>query len=298
MRFYRRAVFVFLCSFLTARAAPPQVTQVLVNQDSIGFDMYVVDQDTLRIWKGSVTFNLFDPDSEWCRITLETNKPNATITHYWGDTLISSGLNNKVYFTITADVPLGYDVRLKVIANDSLPYTATIIGKALLIDGFPAEYTRVMVLPCVFNPVKDSISPSFIDTTGEDGVYMIKGISAGVHNIYGLGFINFSRMFVPCIRVTSPLNIMVSDAVLKIPGRIKLGSNLLPAYTSGLYVYLPGTLNYEMIDSMQYVNNQIMIDSIPEGTVPLINYSVVGSDSTTKIAENIIVISGDTTVVQ
>lgn len=289
----------FLCfSALHSYTALPQVSQVLVYQDSIGFNISVTGQDTLRIWTGSVTFSLFDPDSDWCRITLETNKPNAAVASYWGDTLVTNGHGNKVYFTITANEPLGYDVQLKVIANDSLPYKGTISGLTVLPDGFPAEYTRVILLPYAFNPVQDSISLLPIDTTGEDGVYTVKGVAAGVYNIYGLGFINFARTLVSSIQVTSPETVMVSVAVLKIPGKIKLGSNLLPSFTPNLYVYLPGTLNYEMIDSIAYVNNQIMIDSIPEGTIPSINYSVIGSDTSTTIAEGIMIISNDTTYIQ
>jgi hypothetical protein len=298
MRAYLFSILVVLCSMFPLHGAPPQVSQVFVNQDSIGFNITVTGQDTLRIWTGTVTFTLFDPDSDRCRITLETNKPNASITSYGGDTLIPNGLNNTVSFTITAYEPLGYDVQLKVIADDSLPYKAAVSGVTVLSDGFPAEYSRVMLPPNNFNPVLDSIPPKSIDTTGEDGVYIFKGVSAGVYTVYGLGFINFARTFAPHIQVIGPETVTVNTAILKIPGKIKLGSNLLPAYTPDAYVYLPGTLNYEMIDSIAYVNNQILIDSIPEGTVPSIHYSVVGSDTSAAIAGNIVVISGDTTVVQ
>ena len=104
---------IFLCvtilcfSVFHLYPAPPQVSQVLVYQDSIGFTISVTGKDTLRIWTGNATFSLFDPDSDWCRITLATNKPNAVIASYWGDTLVTNSHGNKVYFTITATEPLG-----------------------------------------------------------------------------------------------------------------------------------------------------------------------------------------------
>ena len=290
-------VILSLFTFTLAEE-PPVVSQVFVDQDSIAFNIEVTGQDTLRKWYGNVVYTLFDPDSDLCRITMEINKPNAQIKSYWGDTLAFNGQNKKIYFLITSCDQLGYDVKLKVIADDSLPYLGSITGHTVYADGHPAEHTRVMFVAEDYNPVADGPVPdSCIDTTGEDGIYAFYRIPAGGYAIYGLGFINFTRFLRSDIFVIGPDTTNAVDTLLA-PGKVLLLSYPSLNYIPDSYVYVPGTVNYETIDSIEFINSRILIDSIPPGLIPGLDFSIVGVDTVIHIVDTFSVFPGETTFVQ
>ncbi|MBN1130212.1 MAG: hypothetical protein JXA71_14565, partial [Chitinispirillaceae bacterium] len=160
-------------------------------------------------------------------------------------------------------------------------------------NGNPAPNTQIMLLPCSFNPVTDSVPvAAMVDTTDGNGRYEFTVTLKGIYNIQAVHLFKRTRLFLSGISVASDTT-RIAGAALSVPGAVKV---MLPSGINSLtgYVYFPGT------PFLAFLNNHtdfVALDSVPAGTIPAVYYSSTNIPSCSVIRYDVPVIPGDTTVV-
>ncbi|GEM_PF-5252256 len=157
----------------------------------------------------------------------------------------------------------------------------TVIGKVMLPDGNPAVGARVRLISPDYNPVVDgSLTESFIDTADADGTF---SFHVGAGNVFNLEASDGSGQNRVLLRGTSPQALKPVDlgvVRLSSPGSVRI-SIPRQKVAQGDYVYIPGTLEYALVDSGM---TSFSLDNIPENLIPEIRlvrpnvpgYSVLG----------------------
>jgi hypothetical protein len=160
-------------------------------------------------------------------------------------------------------------------------------------NGGPAPNTRVMLIPCSYNPVTDSVPfAAMVDTTDGDGRYGFTITRKGDYNIQAVHLFQRTRLFISGISVCSDTT-RIAAAPLSVPGGVKV---MLPSGINGStgYVYFPGMV------SLVFLNNRtdfVVLDSVPAGTIPAVYYASTNSQESTVIRYDVTVAPGDTAVV-
>jgi len=160
-------------------------------------------------------------------------------------------------------------------------------------NGVPAPNTRVTMLPGSYNPVTDGpLAASMVDTTDGLGEYRLTVAKTGAYNIQALNLTKMSRLLVTGISVTGDTT-RVSIAILSAPGAIKV---MLPAgaNTGNAYAYVPGS---GVVSRARGTGDSIILDSVPAGVLPSVNYAPANDSPSSVIRYNVRVLSGDTATI-
>jgi hypothetical protein len=157
-------------------------------------------------------------------------------------------------------------------------------------DDIPAPNTVVVLIPTDYNPARDAPLPrSLTDTTDADGFYAVNVPTKGRYNIQAVDLASRSRLLLRGIECSnSAVNAPVG--ILAAPGSVRI---FLPDSIDKVngYCYIPGTI---LFVRLQAKTDFVVIDSVPAGVIPEIQYASFNSSASTVIRYNIPVNSGDT----
>jgi hypothetical protein len=172
--------------------------------------------------------------------------------------------------------------------------TETVIGTVRNSDGTAAQGTVVKLLPSDYNPVApgaDSVDAS-IDTTGEAGTYTFDGLHPGSYTLTAVNRMVKTRAINVGIVVEKGIVNKLVDT-LHSPGTMKIA---VPAGadTSNGYFYIPGT---DVAVTLYSGADTIVLDSVPSGRVPAVNYAVRNRTGQDTIRCNVEVAPGDTVTI-
>lgn len=165
-----------------------------------------------------------------------------------------------------------------------------VVGNLYLPSGAPAPNTQVQIIPQDYIPgIDPPIADAMIDTTDSQGTYVFKNTDPGIYNLQALHLTKRTRVLITGVTVRGQATIVPSDT-LKSSGclRVYLPNTLNSA--SGI-LYSPGTSISVHLDGTSHV---AIIDSIPAGTIPALNFTRANSAAQTVVTQNIRVIPGDT----
>jgi hypothetical protein len=166
------------------------------------------------------------------------------------------------------------------------------LGSIFNQDGSPAVNSRVMLVPQRHDPIIDSAIPaSMIDTTDAQGRYLLKSRVDGIYNIEGINDQNGDRLLISAI-IMRKNDTTIQAGTFHKPGAIKI---ILPDYYERHYgyLYLQGTTFSARID-----NEYAIIDSVPAGIIPSLNYGNTAFPLQNRtIKTHIAVLSRDTVVI-
>jgi len=168
-----------------------------------------------------------------------------------------------------------------------------VAGVLMASDGGFAANTQVALIPKQFNPIAGLSEGIVLDTTRDQGVYGFSHIDTGVYNIQAVDLNNKTRVFIREIHIAGH-SVQIPLDTLKKTGtiRVQLGSE---AVSTGGYIYIPGST---VVTSFMKNTGSVMLDSVPCGIFPSINYeSGQGLDTPAVLAENIAVVSDSTTII-
>ncbi len=169
--------------------------------------------------------------------------------------------------------------------------TNSIVGKIVKPDSTPAVNTQVKLISSSYDPVNDSSLPgSQIDTTDENGQYLLQTSESGTYNILALDLTEKTRLLIKDIVVVSD-TFNVEQDILRQPGSIYIR---LPDSTNeiGGHLYIEGTDIYATVDSTALQTGFILIDSVPAGEIPNIVYT--DAEVSVPLTDSVKVISGST----
>lgn len=170
-----------------------------------------------------------------------------------------------------------------------------ICGLLITAGGQPASNTQVTILPGDYNPVSGlPHAARIIDTTGSDGRYTfrIKAPFADTYSIQALQLVTRERALIAGIHVDAR-----KDSTIVLPARLSAAGviKIIPDSVDAVhgYYYIPGTL---YSGTIRY--GFALIDSVPGGPVPSVNYAAVNTVGQTIVREDIPVPPGDTVVLR
>jgi hypothetical protein len=170
----------------------------------------------------------------------------------------------------------------------------TVIGKVANEDGTPACSTIVTLYPADYDPVCDTLpARSSTDTTDSNGAYCVAvPDSSARYSIVATRPGSGTRALVADISISGDTT-RVHDAVLSVPGVINMTTPNTADMING-YLYIPGT------GIAVFVNGSglILLDQVPAGTIPSVNYASKASPGVSSVlSARIDVISADTVVI-
>ena len=143
-----------------------------------------------------------------------------------------------------------------------------VVGKALTLSGDAASNTRVTLIPARYNALIDNPLPaSMTDTTDASGAYVIAAPAAGIYNIEAVHMPTGYKFFVTNDTLRQKDTLFVPADTLRQPGYIKILFTDT-AYATYGYVYIPGSTMSALIQS-----GYPLIDAVPAGVIPVINYA-------------------------
>ena len=178
------------------------------------------------------------------------------------------------------------------------PKRGMVVGIIHSEDGKPAPGTRVGLMPAHFDPVRDTASKLWFDTTDAEGAFSIDSVDSGSYNIQALQLTARTSLLIQGVEVRSDTTVASSREYLREPGAVTI---LLPdsVSTKSGYVYFPGTDVYSTTASLAGESRLMLLDSVPAGASPEILYSSTAKDSAAqskrlRLSEGVTVVPGDT----
>lgn len=167
----------------------------------------------------------------------------------------------------------------------------TVVGSIVDSVGHDMGGIQIRLFPMQYNPVTDgSLPASLVDTTGEDGSYSFHGIGPGSYNVVAVH---------PGERTSAMASQVLVDndtATVRLVTMEKAGAILImmpeAVDTENGYLYIPGTAISVLVRSRK----STLIDSVPAGTIPAVNYMEKTALAPTLLHREIMVFPGDTTV--
>lgn len=178
------------------------------------------------------------------------------------------------------------------------PKRGTVMGIIYSEDGKPSPGTRVGLLPTRFDPVHDTLSHVWSDTTDAQGAFAIDSVDSGSYNIQALQLSARTRLLIQDVEVRSDTTLATARQTLQAAGAISI---LIPdsVSTKNAYVYLPGTNVHGSTTSLVGESRLLYLDSVPAGASPEIIYrsSIPDSGSQGKrirLSNGVTVIPHDT----
>jgi streptogramin lyase len=138
-----------------------------------------------------------------------------------------------------------------------------VTGSLVFQDGTPAANAQVMLINEKYNPVKDGrIADSLIDTTDEQGTYIIHMPSSGIFNIEALHSVKGTRTLIQQIAADDDTTLVPVDT-MRAPGVLRV---ILPKSTQPTdHLFIRGTTFYLPIGVQK---DTVVIDSLPAGLIP------------------------------
>ncbi|MDB5049731.1 MAG: domain containing protein [Fibrobacteres bacterium] len=178
------------------------------------------------------------------------------------------------------------------------PKKGTVMGVIYTEDGQPSPGTRVGLLPAHYDPVHDTGSRIWFDTTDAMGSFAIDSVDSGSYNIQALQLSARTSLLIQGVEVRSDTTVASARQYLQEPGAISI---LIPdsVPTKNAYVYLPGTEVHTATTSLVGESRLIYLDSVPAGLSPEITYRSSAADSGSqnrriRLSEGVTVVPGDT----
>jgi hypothetical protein len=166
-----------------------------------------------------------------------------------------------------------------------------VVGMMITSQGGLAANTQVMLITADYNPETDGPVPdSLIDTTNSAGEYSFSMLQENMYNIVAVQLDSRERLIIASIIVRRNATVNVPVDTLQQPGAIKV---MLPDSVDAVngYVYVPGTT---ITAGLGGATGFIMVDSVPAGTMPAVNYSTTGGPVPVVLRYNLQVVTGDT----
>lgn len=171
------------------------------------------------------------------------------------------------------------------------PNTGTVTGALIASDGKPSSHSKVLLVSSKFNSVTDTSSSLLReDTTNSSGIYRFSLADTGEFTITAVQLEDRTRVIICGIHVQND-TVRVAPAKMLRPGTIKL---TIPdsSVTANGYVYIPGTNISAMISGNK---GSVLLDSVPAGIIPSVNYGEAQHAGTKVTRYNILVSPDDTT---
>ena len=113
-----------------------------------------------------------------------------------------------------------------------------VVGMVVDTGGSPASQTVVVLLPAVYNPVKDT-ETLFSDTTDLSGAFRFSEVTVGEYSLQSRHIADGTRALTGNVMVRSDTDsVVVNDLTLRKPGSIKIAVPKEANRQSG-YVYIP-----------------------------------------------------------
>jgi hypothetical protein len=173
------------------------------------------------------------------------------------------------------------------------PNTGRVVGALISLDGNPSPHSKVLLVSRTFNPVADRSPLSVLeDTTDGNGMYRFSPADTGEYTITAVQLEERTRAMICGIHVGKD-TVRVDPAIMQKPGAITV---TLPggADIANGFIYVPGTT----LSAMLFGNSgTAMLDSVPAGIIPSVNYGEVERSEVRVIRYDIPVTSGSTTEV-
>jgi hypothetical protein len=168
-----------------------------------------------------------------------------------------------------------------------------VVGLLINDNGSFGQDVEVQLISADYNPVADGpIPPERRDTTEVHGGYWFKRVGVGEYNVYARHLNSQSCALVTGIAVNGDAAQVATRTILK-PGAIRVQLPLGAGMQKG-FVYIPGT---PLKAALPVDGVAAVIQDVPAGVVPFINYTDNTGSATQVIRYNVEVRSNDTTVV-
>jgi hypothetical protein len=178
------------------------------------------------------------------------------------------------------------------------PKRGLVMGVIYSEGGKPAPGTRVGLLPAHYDPIRDTGSRVWYDTTDALGAFAIDSVDSGSYNIQAINLSARTSLLIQGVEVRSDTTVASARQFLREPGALTI---LLPdsVPTENGYVYLPGTDVYSTTESLVGESRLLLLDSVPSGMSPEIIYRSASPDSgipsvKVRLAEGVDIVPGDT----
>ena len=164
-------------------------------------------------------------------------------------------------------------------------------GTVVYPDGAPAPKSQVKIIPDRYDPLKDTVAIP-LDTTDDSGKYVFAGVPYGTYTVQSVQCSVRTRAIAFGIVIAQD-TVSVGSLALQKPGVVKV---MLPDGVSMVngYVYVPGS---DIASSLQGEAETAVMDSVPFGIMPSVNYRTRGSTLPSIIRFDVRVLPGDTTLV-
>jgi hypothetical protein len=151
---------------------------------------------------------------------------------------------------------------------------------------------RVRLVPDAWNPMAhDGFPDSLAATTDDSGRYALKGVVPGHYNLEAYAPVDGSRLFVPGLALAKTTHAGIPKSLLARPGRLRLiweGSHFG-------YLFIPGTTILRRILTTEIEAPEIVIDSLPLGTLGPIRWSQSRADTVgARISDSLTIFSDST----
>jgi hypothetical protein len=134
-------------------------------------------------------------------------------------------------------------------------------------NGRGAADTRVWLIPSAYDPVKNGPVPDSLGTlTDSDGRYSLHTGDTGTFNIVALCNCDHTRLILSKLQFIGD-SLFVPAGVLHAPGSMVV--TLDSTSTGAGYLYVPGT---GISISLKPQESTVILDSVPSGVIPEVNY--------------------------
>ena len=164
-------------------------------------------------------------------------------------------------------------------------------GTIVYPNGAPAPRSQVKIIPDHYDPLKDTTA-ILLDTTNDSGKYVFAGVPYGTYTLQSLQCGVRTRAIAFGIVIARD-TVSVASLELQKTGVVKV---MLPGGVSMVngYVYVPGS---NIAVSLHGEAASAVMDSVPAGLMPSVNYGALNSTSPSIIRFDVRVLPGDTTLV-
>lgn len=171
--------------------------------------------------------------------------------------------------------------------------TTTVSGVVASVNGSPAAYVQVSMIPSNYNPVKEPELPdSFTITTNALGQYTFNNMDTGSYTVYAQSKSDGTRSLVFNVHAANDF-VTAPPSMLKQTGTIRT-VNPDEEDDDECYIYIPGTTMYAFFSKE---SRDVLLDSIPSGVIPVVVYTTLKSTVQLPVRQNVTVNAADTTIV-
>jgi hypothetical protein len=161
-------------------------------------------------------------------------------------------------------------------------------------DNTPVSGAVVHLLPTTYNPLRDQSSLLSVDTTGNDGSYILYA-DTGVYNIFADLSSNTTKAMKSGVAVIDSSDVTVEDMRLSMPGAVVVDLDTASVSEPGS-LYIPGTFTVKSLDRSDLAAGFVSIDGLAASQIPQVRFSIGGQDETSDmlIAAGFTVAEGQT----